>query len=76
MQSVQKFSRFSCVLSALSYSHHLLKCIPLTVYYILLFCLFTAVFLTCELDVVPETEFEDHNHKLSSQKLPRITRKI
>ena len=74
MQIVQKFSRLPCVLSALGYSHHLLKC--LTVYYILLFCLFMAVFFTGEVDVVPDTEFEDHNCKLSLQKLPRITRKL
>ena len=63
MKSVQKFSRIPCVLSALSCSHHVLKCIPLTVYYILLFCVFMAVFWTCVLDAVPDTEFEDHNHK-------------
>ena len=53
-----------------------LKCILLTVYYILLFCVFMAVFFIWELDVVPDTEFGDHNRKLSLQKLPRITKKI
>ena len=38
-----------------------LKCILLTVYYILLFSVFMAVFFTCELDVVPDTEFGDYN---------------
>ena len=53
-----------------------LKCILLTVYYILLFCVFMVVFFICELDVVSDTEFGDHNRKLSLQKLPRITKKI
>ena len=53
-----------------------LKCILLTVYYILLFCVFMAVFFICELDVAPDPEFEDHNRKLSLQKLPRITKKL
>ena len=66
-------SFFVCVLSALGYSHHfVLKCILFTVYYILIFCVLMAVFFTCELDVVTDTEFEDHNRKLSLQKLPRI----
>ena len=59
MQIGQNFSMFSCVLSALGYGHHLLKCILLIVHYILLFCVFMAVFFTCELDVAPDTE--DHN---------------
>ena len=53
-----------------------LKCILLTVYFILLFCVFMAVFFICELDVVSDTEFGDHNRRLSLQKLPRITKKI
>ena len=60
MQIGQNFSRFSCVLSALVW-HHLLKCILLIVHYILLFCVFMAVFFFCVLDVAPDTEFEDHN---------------
>ena len=52
MQIVPKFSRFSCVLSALGYSHHVLKCILLTVDYILLLCVFMAVFFT--LGIVPD----------------------
>ena len=74
-QIVQKFSSFPCVLLVLGYSNHLLKCILLTVYYILLFCVIMAVFFTSELDVVPDTEFEDHNRKLSLLKLPRVTKK-
>ena len=61
MQIVQKFSSFPFLLLALGYSHHLLKCIILTVYYSLLFCVFMAEIFTCELDVVPDTEFEDDN---------------
>ena len=44
MQIVQNFSRFSCVLSALGYGHHLLKCILLIVHYILLFCVLWLYF--------------------------------
>ena len=57
MQIVHKFSSFPFVLSVLGYSQHLLKCILLTVHYILLFCVFTAEIFTWELDVVPDTEF-------------------
>ena len=58
-------SFFVCVLSVLGYSHHfVLKCLFFTVYYILIFCVLMAVFFTCKLDVVTDTEFEDHNRKL------------
>ena len=38
--------------------------------------LYFVIFCNYELDVLPDTEFEDHNRKLSLQKLPRITKKI
>ena len=76
MQIVRKFSSFPCVLSALGYSHHLPKCVLFAIYYILLFCVYTAVFFTFELDVVPYNELEDHNRKLSLQKLPKILKKL
>ena len=61
---------------SVTHNTEVLKCILLTVYYILLFCVFMAVFFICELDVVSDTEFGDHNRKLSPQKLPRITNKL
>lgn len=64
MQIVQKFSSFPFLLSALGYSHHLLKCIILTVYHSLLFCVFMAEIFTCELDVVPGTEDNEKNNKM------------
>ena len=67
MQIVQKFSSFPFLLSALGYSHHLLKCIILTVYHSLLFCVFMAEIFTCELDVVPDSEDNETNHSMKNQ---------
>ena len=39
MQIVPKFSRFSCVLSALGYSHHVLKCI-----HFVILCIYGCIF--------------------------------
>ena len=60
----RSFPSFPFLLSALGYSHHLLKCIILTVYYSLLFCVFMAEIFTCELDVVPDTEDNEKNNKM------------
>ena len=59
MQIVQNVKVFLCFISP--------RLTPLTevhlliVHYILLFCVFMAVFFFCVLDVAPDTEFEDHN---------------
>lgn len=58
------------VLSALGYLQHLVKCWPL--FHQLYFVYLQLYF---HLGVVPDTEFDDHNRKLSLQKLLRTTKK-
>ena len=65
MQIIQKFSRFSCALSALGYSHHSnTEVYPLNrLLHFVILCQFMAVFFTLGC-VVPDKEFGDHDRKL------------